>query len=306
MPARPDLRSTVPAPAGLDLASTLAPLRVGVSDPCWRVEGGRSWWWATRTPAGPVTTNLTADGSPDGTEVVVEAWGDGAEWVEPRLRLVIGATDRHDLDGASDLVVALAERFPGFRVAGHLRVADAAVEAICRRGVSSFEAARSWSLMVEAMGDDAPGPGGLRLPPAPRRLASCDPYDLHVMGLEQGRADEVRRVGSHASRLEVELRDGGASAISHLEGIAGIGADVVEHVRAVALGDADAAPVIDAHHTAAVVRTLWAGGPAGGVGDEGVDLPGLMAPHAPHRGRLVRLIALAEAADAAGDVGLPS
>ncbi len=295
MPPRPDLRSTVPAPAGLDLASTLAPLRVGVSDPCWRVEPSGSWWWATRTPAGPVTARLL----PGDGEVGVEAWGEGIEWLVPRLPLVIGGTDRRALEGASDLVVTLAERFPGFRVAGHLRVADAAVEAICRRGVSGFEAARSWALMVDAMGDDAPGPGGLRLPPAPRRLASCDPYDLHVLGLEHGRADEVRRVGSHASRLEVDLRDGGAEALAHLGGIAGIGADVVEHTRSVALGDADAAPVIDAHHTAAVVRTLWSG-----TGDGPRDLPGLMAPHAPHRGRLVRLIALAEAADAAGDVGL--
>ena len=297
MPPRPDLRSTVPAPAGLDLASTLAPLRVGVSDPCWRVEAAGSWWWATRTPTGPVTTRFVPrDGAVD-----VEAWGEGVEWLAPRLPLLVGAADGRDLDDATDLVAQLAARFPGFRVAGHGRVADAAVEAICRRGVSGFEATRSWSLMVESMGDDAPGPGGLRLPPAPRRLASCDPYDLHVLGLEQGRADEVRRVGSHASRLEVDPRDGGAEAVAHLAGIAGIGPDVVEHARSVALGDADAAPVIDAHHTAAVVRTLWTGA---GDGDGGVDLPGLMEPHAPHRGRLVRLIALAEAADAAGDVGL--
>lgn len=295
MPPRPDLRSTVPAPAGLDLASTLAPLRVGVSDPCWRVESSGPWWWATRTPAGPVTARFL----PGAGEVGVEAWGEGAEWLGPRLSRVVGADDARDLGSATDLVAGLAARFPGYRVAGHGRVADAAVEAICRRGVSGFEAARSWSLMVESMGDDAPGPGGLRLPPAPRRLASCDPYDLHVLGLEQGRADEVRRVGSHASRLEVDPHDGGASAISHLAGIAGIGADVVEHARSVALGDADAAPVIDAHHAAAVVRTLWSG-----AGDGPTDLPALMEPHAPHRGRLVRLIALAEAADAAGDVGL--
>jgi hypothetical protein len=294
MPPRPDLRSTVPAPAGLDLASTLAPLRVGVSDPCWRVEPSGSWWWATRTPAGPVTTRFV----PGDGAVGVEAWGEGVEWLAPRLPLLVGATDGPALDDATELVAALAARFPGFRIAGHGRVAAAAIEAICRRGVSGFEAARAWSLMIDSMGDDAPGPGGLRLPPAPRRLASCDPYDLHVLGLEQGRADEVRRVASHSSRLEVDPRDGGAEAIAHLGGIAGIGADVVEHARSVALGDADATPVIDAHQTAAVLRTLWT------AGDGVVDLPALMEPHAPHRGRLVRLIALSEAAAAAGDVGL--
>jgi hypothetical protein len=303
MPPKPAHRSTVAVT--VDLASTLAPLRVGVSDPCWRVEPQGSWWWATRTPTGPLTTRFVPGSGTSAGQVGIEAWGEGVDWLVPRIPLLVGASDPGVIASAeaTELVAELAARFPGFRVAGHARVADGAVQAICRRGVSSFEAARSWSLMVESMGDDAPGPGGLRLPPAPRRLASCDPYDLHVLGLEQGRADEVRRVGSHAGRLEADLADGGAAAVGHLAGIAGIGTDVVEHTRSVALGDPDAAPVIDAHHTAAVVRTLWTDSASIGD-DDAVDLPALMAPHAPHRGRLVRLIALAEAADAATDVGL--
>jgi hypothetical protein len=291
MPARPDLRSHVPV--AVDLASTLAPLRVGVADPCWRVEPGGAWWWATRTPAGPVTTHLV----PDAEGVAVEAWGEGVAWLESRVEGLVGAADAGADDDATDLVRDLQARFPRFRVAASGRVADAAIEGVCRRGVSAFEASRAWSLMVEAMGDDAPGPGGLRLPPASRRLASCDPYELHVLGLEQGRADEVRRIASHAGRLEPAGPDTEEGVVRHLAGIAGVGADVVDHARSVALGDADAVPVIDAHTTTAVVRTLWTG--AGTV-----DLPELMEPHRPHRGRLVRLIALGAAADAARDVGL--
>lgn len=290
MPARPDLRSLLPV--SVDLASTLAPLRVGVADPCWRVEPTGAWWWATRTPVGPVTTRF----SPADDGVAVEAWGEGTEWIDGRLGAVVGLGDAPH-DGASPLVEQLRARFPGFRLAASARVVDAAIEGVCRRGVSAFEASRAWSLMVEAMGDDAPGPGGLRLPPAPRRLASCDPYELHVLGLEQGRADEVRRIASHAGRLELAGPDTHEVAIGHLAGIAGVGADVVDHARSVALGEADAVPVIDAHTTTAVVRALWAGSGS-------VDLPTLMEPHRPHRGRLVRLIALAAAADAATDVGL--
>ncbi len=291
MPPRPDLRSTLSVT--VDLASTLAPLRVGVADPCWRSEPSGAWWWATRSPVGDVTIRF----APEGDALAVSAWGDGAEWAVGQSAGVVGAADA-GVDDASDLVRALQARFPHFRVAASGRVADAAIEGVCRRGVSAFEAARSWGLMVEAMGDDAPGPGGLRLPPSPRRLASCDPYELHVLGLEQGRADEVRRIASHASRLEVAGDGGAEGAIAHLGGIAGVGTDVVDHARSVALGDADAPPVTDAHTTTAVVRALWTGD-----GDD-IDLPRLMAPHRPHRGRLVRLVALAAAADAATDVGL--
>lgn len=298
MPPKPDLRQTIDVAPGLDLAATLAPLRLGVSDPCWWVEASGPWWWATRTPAGPLTVRLV----PGSGVVGVEAWGAGVEWLPRHLGRLLGLEAGAPTAARRDLVRALAQRFPGFRVAGHSRVADAAIDGICRRGVSAFEAARSWLLMVEAMGDDAPGPGGLRLPPAPRRVASCDPYELHVMGLEQGRADEVRRVASHASRLEAGTHDGGAEAIAHLDGIAGIGADTVEHARAVALGDPDAVPVLDAHRTAAVVRTLWTG--AGADDGDPVDVGALMEPLRPERGLLVRLIALAEAADATDEVGL--
>lgn len=290
MPRTPDLQAQVAV--DVDLASTLAPLRVGVADPCWRVDQA-TWWWATSTPLGPVTVRL----APDGPGVTVQGWGPGVEWLEPQLPRLLGAADTGAPGGegpTSPVVAALAERFPRFRVAGHARIADAAIQAVCRRGVSAFEASRSWGFMVEALGDPAPGPGGLRLPPAPRRLASCDPYELHVWGLEQGRADEVRRIASHAGRIELGADDDGAPALTHLAGITGVGADAVAHARSVALADADAVPVLDAHQAAAVVRALWSEADRA-ADDDGVDLAALLEPHAPDRGRLVRLIALADA-----------
>ncbi len=291
MARSPDLQTLVPVE--VDLASVLAPLRVGVGDPCWRVEPSGAWWWATRTPAGPVTVRLQA-----GDEGVdVQGWGEGTAWLPPRLPRLVGAVDP-GLDGASPLVTELAARYPGFRLAGHGRVADAAIQAMCRRGVSAFEASRSWTFMVEILGDDAPGPGGLRLPPAPRRLATCDPYELHIWGLEHTRADAIRRIATHAGRLEPAADDeGGPRAVDHLAGITGIGGDVVAHARSVALGDPDALPVLDVHQSAAVIRALWSDAEHDREGGA-VDLPALLTPHAPHRGRLVRLVALADAARA--------
>ncbi len=270
------------APPGLDLGRSLSPLRVGVSDPCWRAAPDGSWSWATRTPAGPLTLRLT----PVDGRVEVEAWGDGADWAPALLPGLLGVHDAPEKLRADGPVGDLVARFPGFRLARSARVVDAAVVGVCQRGVSSFEAARSWSLLVEALGDDAPGPGGLRLPPAPRRLAASEPYELHVLGLEQHRADEVRRIASHAPRLELVGGEPPDGVVDRLRGIAGLGADAVDHARSTALGAPDALPVVDAHHRAAVVALL------SGPGVEPFDTEGLLEEFRPQRGRVVRLVGL--------------
>lgn len=271
-------------PAGPDpfnLGRTLLCLRMGVADPCWRSwpDGSRSW--ATRTPEGPVTLRLSP-----GDPVTAEAWGDGAEWVQQLLSGLLGTGDQPSVGARGGGPRELLARFPGFRLARSLRVVDAALAGVCRRGVSSFEAGRSWSLLVDAFGDDAPGPGGLRLPPAPCRLAAAEPYDLHVLGLEQPRADEARRIASHAPRLEVGPGEAADVAIDRLRAIAGLGADAVDHARSVALGAPDALPVIDAHHRAALVALL------GNDRRKTADLETLLEEHRPERGRVVRLVGL--------------
>lgn len=271
-------------PDGLDLAATLSSLRMGVADPCWRAAADGTWTWATRTPAGDLTLRFT----PGDDGVGVEAWGEAADWAPALLPGVLGVHDRPEhLRAAGGPVADLVARFPGFRLARSARMVDAATMGVCRRGVSTFEAGRSWSLLVEALGDDAPGPDGLRLPPAPRRLAAAEPYELHVLGLERQRADEVRRIASHAPRLELAGGEPAQDVVDRLRGIAGLGADAVDHARSVALGAPDALPVIDAHHRSALVALLGADG--GAV----PDVDALLEVHRPHRGRVVRLAGLA-------------
>jgi 3-methyladenine DNA glycosylase/8-oxoguanine DNA glycosylase len=269
-------------PAGHDVPRTLAALPIGSSDPCWSSQGDRRWSWATRSPDGPVTLQLTV--GPD--EVDVEAWGEGAEWGLGAVPRLLGLEDEAGSFSPDALIAPLVARYPGFRLAATGRIVNAAIAGVCRRGVSAFEAGRSWSLMVDAFGDDAPGPADLRLPPAPRRVAAAEPYDLHVMGLEQGRADEVRRVASHAGRLEVGAGETPEAPLDRLRTIAGLGPDAIEHARAMALGDPDAVPVVDPHHLAVVVRTLHT------AADDPVDAEELLEPYRPHRGRVVRLLGL--------------
>lgn len=283
MSPRSPLTTTVTAP-GLDLGLTLTALRMGVADPCFSAGRDGTWMWAARTPDGPVTLRAT----PRPRGIRLEGWGPGADWAAGRAASLVGADDEGLTTPLPDPVVAdLVVRFLGLRMAASHQVAEAAISGVCRRGVSAFEAGRSWALMTERWGDDAPGPGGLRLPPSAARLADAAPYDLHVMGLEQARAAEVRRVASHASRLQGDGADSTETLIDRLASLPGVGADVVAHTRSVALGDADAIPIVDGHVIAGLVRLL--GGEAEG------DLTAGLARLAPQRGRVVRVIEAASA-----------
>lgn len=272
------LRTTIPVEASFDLASTVLVARHGPDDPCWRFAGTVAW--AQHSPAGPATVRLT----PGSGTIEASVWGAGAEVAAASLPGVLGLGENptEDLDGPEgDLVATLAARHPGFRLTSTGRPVDAALGALCGRGVSLFESARAWSQLVAAFGDDAPGPGGLRLPPSPSRLAAADPYELHVMGLDHGRADEMRRIASHGARLATMAP---ADTVERLRDIAGVGADVVEHVRSVALGDADALPLVDPHLSGRIMQVLGTSGAP--------DVATALDRYRPQRGRVVRLVEL--------------
>lgn len=288
MPQPPDVHATVVAP-GVDLGLTLTTARMGTSDPCWSSDARGSWMWATRTPQGPGTVRLSP--APDG--VSVEAWGPGAAWLADRAPGLVGALDPgpEALDAEVGPVAGLLERFAALRLARTALPLDAAIAAVCRRGVSAFEAGRAWSLMVEAWGDDAPGPGRLRLPPDPHRVAAASPYELHVMGLEQGAAAEVQRLASHSARLELSEAEPDDAVVDRVRDISGIGAEVVDHVRSVALGDPDAIPVVDGHLATMVIRVLRSS-----TEDPDVALDAVLDPYRPQRGRVLRVVEAASAA----------
>jgi 3-methyladenine DNA glycosylase/8-oxoguanine DNA glycosylase len=110
-------------------------------------------------------------------------------------------------------------------------------------------------------------------------------YELHVIGVEKKRADALKRVASHAPRLEplatlpaVELR-------ARLEAIPGIGAWTSAEVSRVVLGDADAVSVGD-HNLKDLVSWALASEPRG----SDARMLELLEPFAGHRGRVCVLI----------------
>jgi 3-methyladenine DNA glycosylase/8-oxoguanine DNA glycosylase len=272
---------------GVHLGLTLGPLRRGASDPSMRIGPGGAFWRATRTPAGPVTTQVRSRPN-DGT-VAMTAWGPGAEWALDAFPALVGAGDDEAGFTPGDGVVGeLHRRLPGLRITRSGAVMEALVASILEQKVVGIEAKRSWAAMVRTLGDPAPGPGGpagLRVPPSPAVLAATPAWAFHRFGVERKRADTIRLACSYARRLEETLDMAPTDAARRFTALPGIGPWTAAEVGMVALGDADAVSVGDYHLPNQVAWAL-----AGEPRADDARMLELLAPWPGHRGRVVRLI----------------
>ncbi|MBF8290351.1 MAG: hypothetical protein HW391_1319, partial [Chloroflexi bacterium] len=126
--------------------------------------------------------------------------------------------------------------------------------------------------LIQKHGEPAPGPLAtqlrLRLQPAPEILAVLPYYAYHPFGVEQRRADVLRRVARDTTRLEAltalagSRAEVGAAAATALRRNPGIGAWTAAEVTLRALGDPDAVSVGD-FHLKNLVSFALAGEPRG-------------------------------------------
>jgi 3-methyladenine DNA glycosylase/8-oxoguanine DNA glycosylase len=237
-------------------------------------------WRATRTPFGPATVQY----APRDDEVIVRAWGPGAEHAIATAPDVLGARD--DLDGWEPgrhrLVHEIDRRFSGLRMVATGAVFEAIVPTVLEQKVTSYEAHESWRRIVWSWGEAAPGPATtVRLPPNPERLASEPYYRYHSFGVEKKRTDILRRLAARPRRLEEASELGRA----RLEAFPGIGEWTSAKVAQVAWADADAVAVGDFHLAKIVVYSLT--GRRGGDDDAMLEL---LEQFRPHRGRAARLL----------------
>jgi 3-methyladenine DNA glycosylase/8-oxoguanine DNA glycosylase len=259
--------------APLNLRLTLLPLCRGRADPSMKV-GSDGVWRASRSPVGPATLHLALR---DGV-VHAEAWGPGADWALETAPALVGEDD--DLAGFRAVHPAVADaahRLPGLRLCRSGRVMEVLVPTVLEQKVIGKEARRSYAALVWALGEPAPGPVRLTLPPAPERIAGTPSWRFHQWGVERKRADTVRRACAVAHRLE--------AAPEKLELVAGIGPWTSAEVRRLALGDPDAVSVGD-YHLPSLVSWALAGEPRG----DDARMLELLAPYAGHRGRVQRLL----------------
>lgn len=268
------VRPKLPISLGLSLST----LRHGPRDPTVRIRSGQVWR-ATRTPAGPATVCYEQRRK----EIVVTAWGPGAEHAINSAPDVLGARD--SLDGwdpsGHPLVRELDRRMEGLRMVATGAVFEAIVPTVLEQKITSQEAHESWRKMARGWGSDAPGGDGVRLPPSAEKLAGEPYYAYHRFGVEKKRTDILRRLASRVRRVEEALQLGR----QRLEAFPGIGAWTSAKVAQVAWADADAVPVGDYHLAPMVVYAFT--GKRGGGDDAMLEL---LEPFAPHRGRAARLL----------------
>lgn len=265
----------------LDLGLTLAP----VGDRTFLRLEDREVWRATRTPEGPATLHLCHAGE----SLEAEAWGPGAAWAIARVPSLCGEGD--DASGfrpQHPVVAGMHRRNRGLRVPRTQAVFEALVPVVLAQLVTTVEAHASYRAMVQALGEPAPGPASLLLPPSPQVLARTPYWALHRFGIERRRAEVIIRAARSANRLEETVAMDLPAAYRRLQAFPGVGPWTAAKVAGVALGDADAVPVGD-YNLPHAVGYLFDGTPHST--DE--RMLELLAPYAGHRARVIRLVLLA-------------
>jgi 3-methyladenine DNA glycosylase/8-oxoguanine DNA glycosylase len=278
------LQRTIPLPHPIDLAGTWYGVRRGRHSPTSRVASD-GIWRATRSPGGPATIRFR----PDGDVVEATAWGDGAEAALEVAPAMIGAED-HDEGFAPEhpLVARLWRDYGDHRIPRTGAVTETLISVVLEQRVTTFEARRAQAQLTRRYGEAAPGPTNLLLPPDPDLLANVAYYDLHVLGVEQKRADTVRRVAASAHRLDALVGLDLDEAFDRLMAVPGVGTWSAAQTATVALGDANAVPVGDAHLPSDVTYAL-----TGRAVDDDEAMLDALEPFWGQRGRVIRLIGAA-------------
>jgi 3-methyladenine DNA glycosylase/8-oxoguanine DNA glycosylase len=276
-----------------DLVDALRLHLRGFGDPTMHL-GRTEAWRAMRTPDGPATLRLT-ELSPG--RLRAQAWGPGADRAVEQAGPLVGVDDDPiaalvavgpEIQG-SRLLREVARRRPSLlRIGRTGLVIESLVPAILEQKVTGDEARRAWRYLIRVHGEPAPVPSAgprLALPPSAGTLAELPYFAFHPAGVEQRRADVVRRVAARAGWLEECTSLPIAEAYTRMLALPGIGPWTAAEVALRALGDADAVSVGDYHLPRLVAWAL--AGESGGTDERMLEL---LAPFAPHRARVVRLI----------------
>lgn len=263
----------------LELLTTLGPLAHGRGDRTIRLRP-REAWLAFRTSSGPATLRLTL------TPPILEAaaWGPGSDDALASVESLVGEHDRPEAFSPRHAILRrLARAHPGLRLPSTGRLFHALLPTILEQKVTGTEAFRAYAALLRLHGEPAPGPGELRLPPAPATLAEMPYHAFHPLGIERRRAEVIRRAASRAAWIESAAT--ADDAARRLRSLPGIGAWTVAEVLRSAVGDADAISVGDYHVPSMVAWAL-----AGERRADDSRMLELLEPYRGQRGRVQRLL----------------
>ena len=277
----PDVRARFEPRRPLDLALTLGAIGQGP----WLQLGDREAWRASRTPEGVATMHLVHSG----TGVDVEAWGPGAAWAAEHAAALCGEED----DDAGfrpehPFLIEMHKRHRGLRLPKTGAVFEALVPVVLAQKVAGKAAHQSYRALVTGLGERAPGPVRLTVPPGAAVLARTPYWSFHGFGVERRRADVIIGAARSAKRLEETVDMDLSEAARRLQAFPGIGPWSAAKVAQVALGDADAVPVGDYNLPHTVGYAL-----EGTVRSTDERMLELLEPYRGHRARVIRLIGVA-------------
>jgi 3-methyladenine DNA glycosylase/8-oxoguanine DNA glycosylase len=266
----------------LDLVRTCRPMVEGGSDPTWAIAGDRVRRGLT-TPEGPAALDVRLGGR----RLSATAVGPGAGWVLARARRLLGLDDDPAgfEPGLHPVVQHLAARQQGTRMGASLRIWDAVVPVVLGQRVTVAEARRSWRQLVRRYGSPAPGHPDVLVPPTPSVVARLAVHDWHVMGVERGRAEAIRRLIPVVPALERAGQHSSAEFQRAIMTVPGVGPWTATALASSVLGDPDAVLLGDLHLPSTVSWAL-AREPRG----DDARMLELLEPWRGHRGRVVRLI----------------
>ena len=283
------VRTSRPVP----LAAVLSVFRRGGGDPTSHRDQ-HGWWFASRTPAGPVTLRLEAP-APVATEVTATAWGSGAAWALDQVPALLGEHDDPTGFETHHPQVADAWRaFGDWRVPRSGLVVQALVPSIIEQKVTGQEAFSGYRRLVRRFGEPAPGPGSLEalrlmVPPDAAGWAGIPSWEWLEAGVDPQRSRTIVRAVRHAGRLEECVTMPADAARARLQALPGVGRWTWAEVAQRALGLPDEVSFGD-YHVAKNIGWALTGTP---VDDDG--LAELLEPYAGHRYRVQRLLELAGA-----------
>ncbi|WP_030527632.1 DNA-3-methyladenine glycosylase family protein [Phycicoccus jejuensis] len=279
------VRTARPVPLG----AVVGIFRRGGGDPTSRPDDG-GWWFAWRTPDGPVTLRLTAPGGAS-DEVTARAWGSGAGWMLEQVPALLGEDD--DVAGFDaslhPLVAQEWRRRPGWRVPRSGLVVQNLVPSVIEQKVTGKEAFAGYRRLVRRFGEPAPGPGeelGLAVAPTPAGWASVPSWEWLAAGVDPQRSRTVSAAVRYAGRLEECVGMPVEAARARITALPGIGRWTWAEVAQRALGLPDEVSFGDYH----VAKDMtWA---LTGTPQDDDALAELLEPWRGHRYRVQRLLEL--------------
>lgn len=278
---RPDVHATFERPEPYDIHGTLRFLRLGSRDPALRrLDHGIAR--AVLTAEGPATLEVGQDGE----ALFARAWGPGAEAAVAGASDLLGLGDDPTAFTPEHVVLRrLQARHAGLHLSRVSGALDALVPVVFQQLVTWIEAAASWRRVVTELGEPAPGPHALVLPPTPEALRGARSWVYERAGLGAKRGRTLRALGHHARRLEEAWQAGPEEARRVWRAVPGIGPWTIEHALGVRGGEPDAVSPGDFHLPNTVAWAL--------AREERADdarMFELLEPFRPHRGRVVLLL----------------